>query len=94
MHFSVRFLAVSSWLALGLAGSAVIVSHFVADAHDRFFQDSSIAIRQLGQKAAQHEAILATLGAAASSEPPSTMLDSLRERMPQLDGLARWRRSA
>ncbi|KAG8150860.1 sensor histidine kinase [Burkholderia catarinensis] len=94
MKPSVRIVALAAWLALSLAGTAFVVSRSVADAYDRFFQDSSIAIRLLGQKAAQHEAILATLGASSLTAPPAHMLDSLRERMPQLDGLAYWRRGA
>ncbi|MCA8274953.1 two-component sensor histidine kinase [Burkholderia sp. AU30280] len=88
MKPSLRAAVLFAWLALSLAGTAFVTSRFVADAHDRFFQNSSIVIRLLAQKAAQHEAILATLGATALSAPPSNMLDSLRERMPQLDALA------
>ncbi|ACA93369.1 histidine kinase [Burkholderia orbicola MC0-3] len=94
MKPSLRVAVLLAWLALSLAGTAFVTSRFVADAHDRFFQNSSIVIRLLAQKAAQHEAILATLGATALPAPPSTMLDSLRERMPQLDALAHWQRGA
>ncbi|KWF17322.1 sensor histidine kinase [Burkholderia pseudomultivorans] len=94
MKPSVRLAALLAWLALSVAGTAFVVSRAVTDAYGRFFQDSSIAIRLLAQKAAQHEAILATLGASSLSAPPTHMLDSLRERMPQLDGLALWRRGA
>jgi len=94
MKASVRVVALLAWLALSLAGTAFVVSRAVADAYNRFFQDSSITIRLLAQKAAQHEAILATLGASSLAAPPAHMLDSLRERMPQLDGLAYWRRGA
>ncbi|AQT51962.1 two-component sensor histidine kinase [Burkholderia cenocepacia] len=87
MKPSIRAALCCAWLALSLAGTALVVSRAVGDAYGRFFQDSSIAIRLLGQKAAQHEAILATLGATALSAPPSQMLDNLRARMPQLDGL-------
>ncbi len=87
MKPSIRVALCCAWLALSLAGTALVVSRAIGDAYDRFFQDSSIAIRLLGQKAAQHEAILATLGATALSAPPSQMLDNLRARMPQLDGL-------
>ncbi|WP_175892651.1 ATP-binding protein [Burkholderia cepacia] len=94
MKPSVRLAALLAWLALSLAGTAFVISRAVSDAYDRFFQDSSIAIRLLAQKAAQHEAILATLGASSLAVPPAHMLDSLRERMPQLDGLASWRHGA
>ncbi|MGU8079353.1 sensor histidine kinase [Burkholderia pyrrocinia] len=87
MKPSIRVALGCVWLALSFAGTALVVSRAVGDAYDRFFQDSSIAIRLLGQKAAQHEAILATLGATALSAPPPRMLDNLRARMPQLDGL-------
>ncbi|VBB15635.1 sensor histidine kinase [Burkholderia stabilis] len=87
MKPSIRVALCCAWLALSVAGTVLVVSRAVGDAYDRFFQDSSIAIRLLGQKAAQHEAILATLGATALSAPPPQMLDNLRERMPQLDGL-------
>ncbi|MGT0195166.1 sensor histidine kinase [Burkholderia pyrrocinia] len=87
MKPSIRVALGCVWLALSLAGTALVVSRAVGDAYDRFFQDSSIAIRLLGQKAAQHEAILATLGATALFAPPPQMLDNLRARMPQLDGL-------
>ncbi|UTP24527.1 hypothetical protein NMB33_29045 [Burkholderia sp. FXe9] len=92
MKPSVRLVALLAWLALSLAGTAFVISRAVADAYGRFFQDSSITIRLLAQKAAQHEAILATLGASSLAAPPAHMLDNLRERMPQLDGLAYWRR--
>ncbi|KVC27005.1 ATP-binding protein [Burkholderia pseudomultivorans] len=94
MKPSVRLAALLAWLALSVTGTAFVVSRAVTDAYGRFFQDSSIAIRLLAQKAAQHEAILATLGASSLGAPPAHMLDSLRERMPQLDGLALWRRGA
>lgn len=94
MKPSVRLVALLAWLALSLAGTAFVISRAVADAYGRFFQDSSITIRLLAQKAAQHEAILATLGASSLAAPPAHMLDNLRERMPQLDGLAYWRRGA
>ena len=80
----------SAWLAFSLAGTALIVSRAVTEADNRFFQDSSIAIRLLGQKSAQHVAMLETLGATSLSAPPPHMLDSLRERMPQLTGVAYW----
>jgi len=92
MKPSVRLVALLAWLALSLTGTAFVVSRAAADAYGRFFQDSSITIRLLAQKAAQHEAILATLGASSLTAPPAHMLDNLRERMPQLDGLAHWRR--
>ncbi|KVL37854.1 sensor histidine kinase [Burkholderia sp. MSMB1835] len=91
MRISTRVVALSGWLALSLSGTALVLSRSVSDAHDRFFQDTSIAIRVLGQKAAQQEAILATLGATPLRAVPPHMLDDLRERMPQLTGLARWR---
>jgi signal transduction histidine kinase len=94
MKPSIRVVALLAWLALSLAGTAFVVSRAVADAYNRFFQDSSITIRLLAQKAAQHEAILATLGASSLAAPPAHMLDSLRERMPQVDGLAYWRAGA
>ncbi|WP_272545201.1 ATP-binding protein [Burkholderia cepacia] len=94
MKPSVRIAALSAWLALSVAGTAFVVSRAVSDAYNRFFQDSSITIRLLAQKAAQHEAILATLGASSLTAPPARMLDTLRERMPQLDGLAYWRSGA
>jgi len=90
MKISPRVLVLSAWLVLSLAGTALIVSRSVSEAYNRFFQDSSIAIRQLSQKAAQHEAILATLGATPLSAPPEEMLDSLRERMPQVTAIAFW----
>ncbi|KWO49722.1 ATPase [Burkholderia sp. MSMB1459WGS] len=90
MKISTRIVALAGWLALSLSGTALVLSRSVSDAHDRFFQDASIAIRVLGQKAAQQEAILATLGATPLSAVPPHMLDGLRERMPQLTGLARW----
>ncbi|WP_241301115.1 sensor histidine kinase [Burkholderia cenocepacia] len=91
MKPSFRIAALAAWLVLSLAGTAFVVSRAVSDAYGRFFQDSSITIRLLAQKAAQHEAILATLGASSLAAPPAHMLDNLRERMPQLDGLAYWR---
>ncbi|KOR17650.1 ATPase, partial [Burkholderia cenocepacia] len=91
MKPSFRIAALAAWLALSLAGTAFVISRAVSDAYGRFFQDSSITIRLLAQKAAQHEAILATLGASSLAAPPAHMLDNLRERMPQLDGLAYWR---
>ncbi len=94
MKPSLRVAVLLAWLALSLTGTAFVTSRFIADAHDRFFQNSSIVIRLLAQKAAQHEAILETLGATALPAPPSTMLDSLRTRMPQLGALAHWRRGA
>ncbi|MDR0241003.1 MAG: two-component sensor histidine kinase [Burkholderia sp.] len=94
MKPSVRIAALAAWLALSLAGTAFVISRAVSDAYDRFFQDSSITIRLLAQKAAQHEAILATLGASSLAAPPAHMLDNLRERMPQLDGLAYWQPGA
>ncbi|WP_227789657.1 MULTISPECIES: hypothetical protein [unclassified Burkholderia] len=90
MKISARLVALSSWLVLSLSGTAFVLSRAMSDIHDRFFQDTSIAIRVLGQKAAQQEAILATLGATPLTAVPPHMLDSLRERMPQLTGLARW----
>lgn len=87
MKPSIRAALCGAWLALSLAGTALVVSRAFGDAYDRFFQDSSIAIRLLGQKAAQHEAMLATLGATALSAPPPRMLENLRARMPQLDEL-------
>ncbi|ONX77140.1 sensor histidine kinase [Burkholderia cenocepacia] len=90
MKPSFRIAALAAWLSLSLAGTAFVVSRAVSDAYNRFFQDSSITIRLLAQKAAQHEAILATLGASSLAAPPAHMLDNLRERMPQLDGLAYW----
>ena len=87
MKSSVRAALCCAWLALSVAGTALVVSRAAGDAYDRVFQDSSIALRVLGQKAAQHEAMLATLGATALSAPPPHMLDALRTRMPQLDGL-------
>ncbi|EPZ87684.1 GHKL domain protein [Burkholderia cenocepacia K56-2Valvano] len=94
MKPSFRIAALAAWLSLSLAGTAFVVSRAVSDAYNRFFQDSSITIRLLAQKAAQHEAILATLGASSLAAPPAHMLDNLRERMPQLDGLAYWRPGA
>ncbi len=94
MKISARLVALSSWLVLSLSGTAFVLSRAVSDIHDRFFQDTSIAIRVLGQKAAQQEAILATLGATPLTAVPPHMLDSLRERMPQLAGLARWQPSS
>ncbi|MCO5397560.1 sensor histidine kinase [Ralstonia soli] len=94
MKISTRVLMLSAWLVLSLAGTALIVSRSVSEAYNRFFQDSSIAIRQLSQKAAQHEAILATLGATPLSAPPADMLDSLRERMPQVTAIAFWKPGA
>lgn len=91
MKIPPRVLMLSAWLALSLAGTALIVSRSVSEEYGRFFQDSSIAIRQLSQKAAQHEAILATLGATPLSAPPADMLDSLRERMPQITAIAFWK---
>ena len=91
MKIPPRVLMLSAWLVLSLAGTALIVSRSVSEAYGRFFQDSSIAIRQLSQKAAQHEAILATLGATPLSAPPADMLDSLRERMPQVTAIAHWK---
>ncbi|MDR3096951.1 MAG: two-component sensor histidine kinase [Paraburkholderia sp.] len=91
MKLSSRVAAVLTWLALSLAGTAFIVSRSVADIQARFLQDSSIAIRLLGQRAAQHEAILATLGAAPLSASPARVLENLHASMPQLTGLAFWR---
>lgn len=90
MKIPARALMLAAWLVLSLAGTALIVSRSVSEAYGRFFQDSSIALRQLSQKAAQHEAILATLGATPLSSPPPGMLDSLRERMPQITAIAFW----
>lgn len=90
MKIPARVILLLAWLALSLAGTALIVSRAVSEAYNRFFQDSSIAIRQLSQKAAQHEAILATLGATPLAAPPEDMLDSLRERMPQVTAIAHW----
>ncbi|WP_199030227.1 sensor histidine kinase [Ralstonia sp. ASV6] len=90
MKIPARAILLLAWLALSLAGMALIISRAASEAYNRFFQDSSIAIRQLGQRAAQHEAILATLGATPLSAPPRNMLDSLRERMPQVTAIAHW----
>ncbi|MDI9648808.1 two-component sensor histidine kinase, partial [Burkholderia cenocepacia] len=69
MKPSFRIAALAAWLSLSLAGTAFVVSRAVSDAYNRFFQDSSITIRLLAQKAAQHEAILATLGASSLAAP-------------------------
>ncbi|WP_426400674.1 sensor histidine kinase [Ralstonia sp. R-29] len=94
MKMSARVILPLAWLVLSLAGTALIVSRSVSDAYNRFFQDSSIAIRQLSQKAAQHEAILTTLGATPLSALPSDMLSGLRERMPQVTAIAFWKPGA
>jgi len=91
MKLPARVIMLLAWLALSLAGTGLIVLRSVSDAYNQFFQDSSIAIRQLGQKAAQHEAILATLGATPLAMPPAGMLESLRERMPQVTAIAVWK---
>ncbi|WP_104656470.1 sensor histidine kinase [Ralstonia insidiosa] len=90
MKIPARVILLLAWLALSLAGTALIVSRAVSEAYNRFFVDSSIAIRQLSQRAAQHEAIVATLGATPLAAPPEDMLDSLRERMPQVTAIAHW----
>jgi len=94
MKIPTPVLVLLGWLVLSLAGTALVVSRSVSEAYNRFFQDSSIAIRQLSQKAAQHEAILATLGATPLSAPPADMLGSLRERMPQVTAIAFWKPGA
>lgn len=91
MKIPARIILMLGWLALSLTGTALIASRSVSDAYNRFFQDSSIAIRQLSQKAAQHEAILATLGATPLSALPADMLSGLRERMPQVTAIAFWK---
>ncbi|WP_213308016.1 hypothetical protein [Paraburkholderia sacchari] len=63
------------------------MSQSVADVQARFLQDSSIAIRLLGQRAAQHEAILATLGAALLSASPAQVPENLHASVPQLTAL-------
>ncbi|CAB3805728.1 Adaptive-response sensory-kinase SasA [Paraburkholderia caffeinitolerans] len=80
-----------AWLVFSFAGTVFVVEQSVADVRARFLQDSSIAIRLLGQRAAQHEAILATLGAAPLSASPAQVLENLHASMPQLTGLAFWR---
>ena len=91
MQIPARLVLVLIWLALSLTGSGLIVSRSVTQAYNQFFQDSSITIRQLSQKAAQHEAILATLGATPLAALPVDLLRGLRERMPQVTAIAFWR---
>ncbi|NIE84123.1 MULTISPECIES: ATP-binding protein [unclassified Burkholderia] len=91
MSRSVRLIAVVAWFVVGLAGTALIVARAYVDAHDRLFQDSSIALRLLSEKGAQHVAVLTTLGAASLRDMPPSLYAGLRERMPQLTGIAYWR---
>ena len=94
MKIPARVVLLLAWVALSLTGTALIISRAVSEAYGRFFQDSSIAIRQLSQKAAQHEAILATLSATPLSALPADMLSGLRERMPQVTAIAFWKPGA
>src|SRR5690349_8670938 len=70
------------WLALGLAGGAVLVRWDIAQRREAFQDGARVAHRLLSQRAAQHDAILATLALlpAASAGTP----DDLALRLPQL----------
>ena len=85
-----RTAPVAAWLALSLAGSLWLAKQQLDQLQDRFFQDSSIALRQLGQKTAQNEATLATLSITENRQNPADLLTRLQAPLPQLSALGYW----
>ena len=55
------------WIALALAGALAIVRYDIAQRRELFLTDARTAHRQLSQRAAQHDAILATLALMAAA---------------------------
>lgn len=75
---------VLGWAALSLADAATLVRVDIAQRRDAFETDARIAHRLLSQRAAQHDAILATLVLLAPAADP-TGRDALPEqRLPTL----------
>jgi signal transduction histidine kinase len=87
----------AGWLLLALAGSTALVRADIAQRRDAFQADARTAHRLLGQRVAQHDAILATLGLLA---PAPDRTDRPEQRLPALhpqvlavlrrDGAAEW----
>lgn len=69
------------WLVLVLAGSLVVVRADIAQRREAFQADARIAHRLLSQRAAQHEAVLATL---ALLGPPAGAAQGAEQRLPAL----------
>ena len=80
-----------AWLALLLAGGAALVRWDIAERRAAFHDGARVAHQLLSRRAAQHDAILATLAllpaASASSSASATAAvapDDLAQRLPQL----------
>ena len=69
------------WAALVLAGSGAIVRYDIAQRRDVFETDARIAHRLLSQRAAQHDAILATL---ELLNPPTDRADRPELQLPSV----------
>ncbi|MDZ5460903.1 hypothetical protein SM757_30430, partial [Azohydromonas lata] len=73
------------WLALLLAGGAALVRWDIAARRAEFQDGARIAHQLLSQRAAQHDAILATLAALPPASGASVAApDALAQRLPQL----------
>ena len=71
---------VAAWLALSLAGGAVLARMELARQQDAFETDARIAHRLLSQRVVQHDAVLATL---ALLQPPAGATPA-EQRLPAL----------
>jgi len=69
------------WAALSAAGALALVRLDIAQRRDAFQSEARAAHRLLGQSAAQHDAILATLGLLAL---PGAQADRPEQRLPAL----------
>ena len=78
------------WWIGGLAlvlGALALVRLDITSRRAAFEQDARAAHRLLSQRAAQHDAVLATLAALAPALPPAGLAQELARLLPQLIGL-------
>ncbi|MDF0605513.1 ATP-binding protein [Neisseriaceae bacterium TC5R-5] len=85
-----RPISVIVWLLLSLVGGFWLSWHQFNQLYDRFYQDTSIALRVLSQKTTQHDTVLAMLGVMRVEQNPSALLLSLQESLPQLLAIGYW----
>ncbi|MDP5008956.1 MAG: ATP-binding protein [Glaciimonas sp.] len=91
MTYFHRAHAIGLWLLLSLAGILWLSWGKLNSLDNVFYQETSITLRTLSEKAAQHEAVLTTLRATHQTDVLPNLLPQLQTALPQLIAIGRWK---